>query len=152
MTSTTDYEDPFAGADADEDEFATPKTSFLALHDPRLEGRLLVLDVVETKTMHGVDGDYDVVVCNVVLPDGDPIPEFVPTIPGLYARMYVNAKGVVDQLKPLAGSGKPFLCRPDVIVNKRKQRVAGVRKHEITDADKALARPAWRAYKTGGLV
>lgn len=147
--SVTDYDDPFAGADADEDEFATPKTEFLGLAD--LEGRLLVIDVLSVETAKGVDGDYEFAKCNVVVVDG-PTLELLPQVPGVVRGMHINAKGVLPQIEGYAGTGKPFLCRPDVIENKRRQRVAGVRKHEITDADKALARPAWRAYKTGGLA
>lgn len=147
MTNVND--DPWADQQDGADEFDTPQTTFLGLADEALEGRLLVLDALERKTMKGVDGDYEMVVCNVLVIDGDPIPGFVPSIPGLYERMHVNARGVVDQIAPKVGTGRPFLCRPDVIVNKRKQRVAGVRKNEITDADKDLARGPWRKYKAG---
>lgn len=151
MTNSMDdpfADDPFAGADED---FDTPQTSYLALNDERLEGRLLILDAIEVKTMKGVDGDYEVVVANVVFPDGDPIPGFVNAIPGVYQRMHINAKGVIEQIKPKVGTGRAFICRPDVIVNKRKQRVAGVRKHEVTPVDLETARPAWRAYRAGEL-
>ena len=142
-------DDPFDGADED---FDTPQSTFLSFNDEALENRLVILDVLEIKTLRGTDGDYECAVTNVVFPDGEPIPGFVNAIPGVYERMHISATGVFDQIKHLAGQRKPFLCRPDVVLNKRKQRVAGVRKNEVTDADKAIAKPAWRAYKAGELT
>jgi hypothetical protein len=139
--------DPFAGADPDEDEFETASSDYLALTD--LDGRLIVIDVMEIGTKKGEDGPYEYANCNIVVVDGDPIPGYVETIPGVSERMHISATYVLDKIKHKAGTGKPFLARVDVIVNKRKQKVAGVRKHEITDADKALALPAWRAYRAG---
>lgn len=139
-------EDPWAGVD-DADEFETPKTAFLGLID--LEDRLIVIDVLKTGTKRGTDGDYDYAECNVLVVDGEPIDGFLPAVPGVVERMHISATAVYDAIEHLAGKRKPFLCRPDVFINKRKQKVAGVRKHEVTDADKAAASGPWRRYRAG---
>lgn len=143
--SVTDYEDPFAGADADNDEFETAKTEYLGLGD--LTDHLVVIDVLSIGTKQG-DGEYEYAECNVVVVDG-PTLELLPRVPAVVERMHISASGVVPQIKHLAGSGKPFLCRPDFVINKRKQKVVGVRKNEVTDADKAKALPVWRKYRAG---
>lgn len=144
----SDIEDPFAGVDEDEDEFATAQTEWLRLED--LDERLVIFDVIKMGTKKGTDGPYDYAECNVVVLDGTPIEPFVPTIPGTYQGLHVIAGGVVPQLKPYAGTGKPFLARLDSVPSNRnkKIKVMGVRKHEITPADKAAALPVWRKYKT----
>lgn len=147
---TDQIKDPFAGAE-DDDEFDTPQTSYLEFK--ALDGRLLVIDVVKLGTKKGTDGDYGYAECNVVVVDGQPIPEFVPTIPGVVMSMHISATAVYNELerhfrnKP----GKPYLCRPDGFTNKLKQVVMGVRKHEITEADKAAARGPWRQYQAKAL-
>lgn len=142
---TNQIEDPFAGADED-DEFDTPQTSYLKLEN--LDGRLLVIDVIKLGTKQG-DGEYGYAECNVVVVDGDPIEPFLPAVPGVVMSMHISATAVYNELERHHRSkpGKPYLCRPDAMVNKRKQTVMGVRKHEITDADKAAARTPWRKYK-----
>ena len=140
--TTTEIEDPFAGAD----EFETAKTAWLSLDS--LTDRLIVIDVLKVGTKKGTDGEYDYAECNVLVIDGPPL-ELLPQVPGVAERMHISGTYVLDQIRHLAGTGKPFLCRPDAVVNKRKQTVMGVRKHEVTDADKAKALPVWRAYRAG---
>jgi len=143
---TENIADPFVSGAPEEDEFATPQTEWLALAD--LEDRLIVIEVLSTGTKRGTDGEYEYAECNVIVVDGEPMP-LLPNVPGVVERMHISATAVYNAIKHLAGTGKPFLCRPDVMVNKRKQKVAGVRKHEVTDADKAKALPVWRAYRAG---
>lgn len=144
--SVTDIDDPFAGADEDADEFETAKTTFLALAD--LSDHLVVIDVLGIGTKKGTDGEYEYAECNVVVVEG-PALELLPRVPGVVERMHISGTGVLPQIKHLAGTGKPFLCRPDVFLNKRKQNVVGVRKNVVTDSDKVLALPLWRRYRAG---
>lgn len=143
---TNQIEDPFAGADED-DEFDTPQTTYLKLE--HLQDRLLIIDVIKLGTKQG-EGEYAYAECNVVVVDGDPIEPLLPTVPGAVMAMHISGTYTYPNLEQhfRTKPGKPFLCRPDGVVNKRKQVVMGFRKHEITDADKAAARTPWRKYKS----
>ena len=149
---TEDMGDPFAGAneDEDEDEFGTATNEWLTLD--QLDERLVIFDVLKIGTKKGADGDYEYAECNVIVLDGDPIEPFISTIPGTSMNLHVSATGVVGQLKDWhrKNPGKPFLARLDSVPSRRNKaiKVMGVRKHEITDADKAMARGPWSKYKT----
>lgn len=146
----TEYDDPFAGASEDDDEFGTATNTWLTLD--MLDERLVIFDVIKMGTKKGADGEYEYAECNVIVLDGDPIEGFVDTIPGSSMGLHVSATGVKDQLKAWhrANPGKPFLARLDSVPSRRNKaiKVMGVKKHEITDADKAAARGPWRKYKT----
>lgn len=146
----TEYDDPFAGANEDEDEFGTPTNTFLRIED--LDERLVIFDVLETGTKKGSDGPYKYADCNVIVLDGDPIEGFVDTIPGVAMGLHIHASNVYPQLEKWhkENPGKPFLARPDSVPNKRDKtkKVMGIRRNEITDADKAAARGPWRKYKS----
>lgn len=150
---TEQHEDPWAnnGQDIpDEDEFATAKTEWLDL--TALDGRLIVIDVLRVDSKKGSDGEpYPYAECNVIVIDGDPIPGLLDTVPGVSEGMHISATGVIGQIRGLAGTGKPFLARLDSVPSKRNKqiKVMGVRKHEITEQDKAAALPEWRKYRSG---
>lgn len=146
-------QDPWATNGTDEtgeDEFATAKTEWLDL--TALDGRLIVIDVLSLDTKKGQDGeDYPYAECNVIVLDGEPIPGLLDTVPGVSEGMHISATGVFGQIKGFAGKGKPFLARLDSVPSKRNKqiKVMGVRKHEVTETDKALALPVWRQYRSG---
>lgn len=142
---TDEIEDPFAGAE-DTDEFATATTEWLRLED--LDERLCVFRVRKVGTKKGDDGPYPYVEADVIVIDGPPL-DLLPTVPGVVSGMHINATGVVGQLEPYAGKLVPFIARLDSVPSKRNKniKVMGVRKHEVTAADKAAALPEWRKYK-----
>lgn len=133
-------------SDAD-DEFDIPQTTYLELKD--LADHLIVIHVNKLGTKQG-DGEYGYADCDVIVVDGEPVEPFLPTVPGVVLGMHISATAVFNALERhhRAKPGRPFLCRPDAMVNKRKQVVMGVRKHEVTDADKAKARGPWREYQS----
>jgi len=147
MTEASEIEDPFEGVDEDADEFATARREWLDL--AALDERLVMFVVKKIGEKKGQDGPYEYVEADVIVCDGEPLGELLPTVPYTVAGMHINATGVVDQLKEYAGKAVPFLARLDSVPSKRNKniKVMGVRKHEVTPADKLLARPLWRQYK-----
>jgi hypothetical protein len=143
---TSEIEDPFAGAD-ETDEFDTPQMEFVTIHD--LKDRLSVINAKRVETGKGKQDNepYEFIVADVVIIDGD-VTDLIDRLPFVAVNMHITAKALVGQLKDRVGKNKPFLCRIDAAPSSFNRQVMayGVRKHEITDADKAAALPAWRKY------
>jgi len=145
--TTQEIEDPFAGANDLEDEFETAKTEYVRLED--LDGRLCVFDALRMGEKTGTDGPYPFITANVIVVDGPEAEIAGVKVPGVVEGLHVIASGVIPQLEPYVGKHKPFLARLDSVPSNRnrKIKVMGVKKHEVTDADKAAARGPWRAYR-----
>jgi hypothetical protein len=144
---SSDIQDPFAGAD-EADEFDTPQMEFVTIHD--LKDRLCVINAKRVEVGKSKDkdkDDYEFVVADVIIVDG-PTTDLITHLPFVAENMHLNAKAIVGQIKDRAGRNRPFLCRVDAAPSSYNKQVMayGVRKHEVTDADKAAALPAWRKY------
>jgi len=144
--TTSDIEDPFAGAD-EADEFDTPQTEYVTIHE--LKDRLCVINPKRVETGKGKQDQepYDFIVADVIIVDG-PTTDLITSLPFVAENMHINAKAIVSQLKDRAGKNRPFLCRVDAAPSSFNKQVMayGVKKHEITDADKAAAIGPWRKY------
>jgi hypothetical protein len=144
---TSDIEDPFAGADETDDEFDTPQMEFVTIHD--LKDRLCIINAKRMEVGKGKNDNepYDFVVADVIIVDGDTT-DLIDRLPFVAENMHINAKAIVGQLEDRVGRNRPYLCRIDAAPSSFNRQVMayGVRKHEITDADKASAMPAWRKY------
>ena len=143
---TEQIADPFAGAD-ESDDFDTPQTEYVTIHD--LKDRLCVINAKRLEQGKGKqDGEpYDYIVADVVIVDGQTT-DLIKALPFVAENMHINAKGLITQLRDRVGRNRAFLCRIDAAPSSFNRQVMayGVRKHEVTDADKALALPAWRKY------
>jgi hypothetical protein len=144
---TSDIEDPFAGADETDDEFDTPQMEFVTIHD--LKDRLCIINAKRMEVGKSKQGgeEYEFVVADVIIVDGETT-DLIDRLPFVAENMHINAKALVSQLRDRVGRNRPYLCRIDAAPSSFNRQVMayGVRKHEITDADKAAAMPAWRKY------
>ena len=147
MAQQDQIEDPFAGADVDTDEFDTPQREFVTIHD--LKDRLCVINARRLEQGKGKQDNepYKYVVADVIIVDGE-LTELIDHLPFVAPNMHINAKALVSQLEDRVGKNRAYLCRIDAAPSSYNRQVMayGVRKHEITDADKAAALPAWRKY------
>ena len=146
--TTQDIEDPFAGANPDDDEFATPVRNFLSIED--LDGRLVIAfpHSIDTLTSPKNGKDYQRIIADVVVVDGKTTDK-LPKLPHLATDMHLSATGVVASLRAMVGKGRPVLGRVDSRPSSFNKNVPAYGLADPTDADKAAARPALAQYRAG---
>jgi len=145
---TNQIEDPFAGADEDED-FASPDKNFLGVDD--LDGRLVIIfphAIAEVASTKPGGKPYDRVTADVVVVDGAPTDKLT-SLPHLATDMYLSASALVGAVRKHVGKGKPVLGRVDSRPSSYNKQVKAYGLADPTDADKAAARPALAKYRAG---
>lgn len=147
--TTNEIDDPFAGANADEDEFATPVREWLGIED--LDGRLVIVfpEKSTTKVSRTNGQEYEVVIGDVVIVDG-PVTDKIPALPHLAPAMHLSSSGVVAGLRANVGKGKPVLGRIDSRPSTYNKKVMAYGMADPEGADKREALPALRKYRAGG--
>lgn len=141
--------DPFAGADPDEDEFATPDRNFLAVDD--LDGRLVIIfphSIAEVASTKPNGKPYDRVTADVVVVDGT-VTDKLDQVPFLAENMYLSAGSLVGAVRKHVGKGKPVLGRVDSRPSSYNKQVKAYGLADPTDADKKAASPALAKYRAG---
>jgi len=142
-----DFDDPFAGAD-ESDEFATPGTGFVDIHE--LKDRLCIFVPLraEIGTSKQDGKDYTRIVTDVIVLDGEPT-DLMPSIPHLVPEFFVSSKLMVGQLRRLVGKGKPMLGRINGKPSSFNKQVLAYGIGDPEESDKAAAMPAWAKYRAG---
>ena len=143
-----DIDDPFAGADETGDEFATPSSGFVDIHE--LKDRLCIFVPLraEAGTSKQDGKDYTRIVADVIVLDGEPT-DLMPSIPHLVPEFFVSSKMMVGQLRRLVGKGKPMLGRVNGKPSTFNKQVLAYAIGDPEDADKATAYAAWAKYRAG---
>lgn len=142
MTDT--MTDPFASTS--EDPFATPSAEFVEVAD--LDGRLVICfpKRIEQATGKSDGKPYDKVIADVVIVDGATTDKITET-PFTVEEMHFSAKMIVGQLRTFVGKGRPVLGRVNSKPSSFNKSVRAYGLGEPTQADKAKALPALRAYE-----
>ncbi len=145
---STDIEDPFAGASPDDDEFATPGSGFVDIHE--LKDRLCIFVPLrtETETSKQNGKPYTRIVADVIVLDG-PTTELMPELPHLIEEFFVSSKLMVGQMRRLVGKGRPMLGRVNGKPSSYNKQVLAYGIGDPEESDKVLASPAWHKYRAG---